>query len=102
VCRLAKNAVRLVLITQELGAGPMSNVIRQIMVLFDTAKRPSRASQILMGGSITAFDLPPVPGETASSIRPDLIYGRDRGVVVIHLLARLVQWLMRVRGAGAF
>jgi hypothetical protein len=35
VCRLAKNAVRLVLITQELGAGPMSNVIRQIMALFD-------------------------------------------------------------------
>jgi hypothetical protein len=35
VCRLAKSAVRLVSITQELGDGPMSNVIRQIMALFD-------------------------------------------------------------------
>jgi Resolvase, N terminal domain len=35
VRRLAKNGVRLVSITQELGDDPMSNMIRQIMVLFD-------------------------------------------------------------------
>jgi site-specific DNA recombinase len=35
VRRLAKNGVRLVSITQELGDDPMSNMIRQIMALFD-------------------------------------------------------------------
>src|SRR6266487_4464035 len=34
VRRLAKNGVRLVSITQELGDDPMSNMIRQIMALF--------------------------------------------------------------------
>jgi DNA invertase Pin-like site-specific DNA recombinase len=35
VRRLAKNGVRLLSITQELGDDPMSNMIRQIMALFD-------------------------------------------------------------------
>jgi site-specific DNA recombinase len=35
VRRLAKNGVLLVSITQELGDDPMSNMIRQIMALFD-------------------------------------------------------------------
>src|SRR5437899_4491878 len=35
VRRMAKNGVRLVSITQELGDDPMSNMIRQIMALFD-------------------------------------------------------------------
>jgi site-specific DNA recombinase len=35
VRRFAKNGVRLVSITQELGDDPMSNMIRQIMALFD-------------------------------------------------------------------
>jgi site-specific DNA recombinase len=35
VRKLVKNNVRLVSITQELGDGPMSNMIRQIMALFD-------------------------------------------------------------------
>src|SRR5207237_1316777 len=35
VRRLAKNGVRLVSITQELGDDPTSNMIRQIMALFD-------------------------------------------------------------------
>ncbi len=35
VRRLAKNGGRLVSITQELGDDPMSNMIRQIMALFD-------------------------------------------------------------------
>src|SRR6202022_4489713 len=35
VRRLAKAGVRLVSITQELGDDPMSNMIRQIMALFD-------------------------------------------------------------------
>jgi DNA invertase Pin-like site-specific DNA recombinase len=35
VRRLAKSGVRLVSITQELGDDPMSNMIRQIMALFD-------------------------------------------------------------------
>jgi site-specific DNA recombinase len=35
VRRLAKNGVRLISITQELGDDPMSNMIRQIMALFD-------------------------------------------------------------------
>jgi site-specific DNA recombinase len=35
VRRLARNGVRLVSITQELGDDPMSNMIRQIMALFD-------------------------------------------------------------------
>src|ERR1700758_1389066 len=49
VRRLAKAGVRLVSITQELGDDPMSNMIRQIMALFDeyqskeTAKHPLRA-----------------------------------------------------------
>ena len=46
VRRLAKNGVRLVSITQELGDDPMSNMIRQIMALFDeyqNAKHTLRA-----------------------------------------------------------
>jgi site-specific DNA recombinase len=49
VRRLAKAGVRLVSITQELGDDPMSNMIRQIMALFDeyqskeNAKHPLRA-----------------------------------------------------------
>ena len=39
VRRLAKNGVRLVSITQELGDDPMSNMIRQIMALFDEDRR---------------------------------------------------------------
>lgn len=35
VRRLAKTGVRLVSITQETGDGPMGNMIRQIMALFD-------------------------------------------------------------------
>jgi site-specific DNA recombinase len=41
VRRRAKNGVRLVSITQELGDDPMSNMIRQIMAPFDEY-RPRR------------------------------------------------------------
>src|SRR5258708_18657288 len=51
VRRLAKNGVRLVSITPELGDDPMSNMIRQIMRLFaeyqsqETAKHTLRANR---------------------------------------------------------
>ncbi len=44
VRRLAKNGVRLVSITQELGDDPMSNMIRQIMALFDEYQSKENAN----------------------------------------------------------
>ena len=35
VCKLTKNGVRLIWITQDLGDDPMSVMMRQIMTLFD-------------------------------------------------------------------
>ena len=46
VRRLAKNGVRLVSITQELGDDPMSNMIRQIMALFDECQSKENARQM--------------------------------------------------------
>src|SRR5690349_19684839 len=47
VRRLAKNGVRLVSITQELGNDPMSNMIRQIMALFDEYRSKENAKHTL-------------------------------------------------------
>ena len=47
VRRLAKNGVRLVSITQELGGDPMSNMIRQIMALFDEYQSKENAKHTL-------------------------------------------------------
>ncbi len=47
VRRLAKNGVRLVSVTQELGDDPMSNMIRQIMALFDEYQSKENAEHIL-------------------------------------------------------
>jgi site-specific DNA recombinase len=47
VRRLAKNGVRLVSITQELGDDPMCNMIRQIMALFDEYQSKENAKQTL-------------------------------------------------------
>jgi DNA invertase Pin-like site-specific DNA recombinase len=47
VRRLAKNAVRLVSITQELGDDPMSNMVRQIMSLFDEYRSKENAKHTL-------------------------------------------------------
>ncbi|WP_461346021.1 recombinase family protein [Bradyrhizobium sp. USDA 4451] len=47
VRRLAKNGVRLVSITQELGDDPMSNMIRQIMALFDEYQSEENAKHTL-------------------------------------------------------
>src|SRR6266705_1298257 len=47
VRRLAKNRVRLVSITQELGDDPMSNMIRQIMALFDEYQSKENAKHTL-------------------------------------------------------
>jgi hypothetical protein len=47
VRRLAKNGVRLVSITQELGDDPMSNMIRQIMALFDEYQSNENAKHTL-------------------------------------------------------
>jgi site-specific DNA recombinase len=47
VRRLAKNGVRLVSITQELGDDPMSNMIRQIMALFDEYQSKENAKHTL-------------------------------------------------------
>jgi site-specific DNA recombinase len=47
VRRLAKNGVRLVSITQELGDDPMSNMIRQIMALFDEYQSRENAKHTL-------------------------------------------------------
>jgi site-specific DNA recombinase len=47
VRRLAKNDVRLVSITQELGDDPMSNMIRQIMALFDEYQSKENAKHTL-------------------------------------------------------
>ncbi len=55
VRRLAKNGVRLVSITQELGDDPTSNMIRQIMALFDEYQSKENARQGFWNGS-----LPPI------------------------------------------
>jgi site-specific DNA recombinase len=47
VRRLAKNGVRLVSITQELGDDPMGNMIRQIMALFDEYQSKENAKHTL-------------------------------------------------------
>jgi site-specific DNA recombinase len=47
VRRLAKNRVRLASITQELGDDPMSNMIRQIMALFDEYQSRENAKHTL-------------------------------------------------------
>jgi site-specific DNA recombinase len=47
VRRLAKNRVRLISITQELGDDPMSNMIRQIMALFDEYQSKENAKHTL-------------------------------------------------------
>jgi site-specific DNA recombinase len=47
VRRLARNGVRLVSITQELGDDPMSNMIRQIMALFDEYQSKENAKHTL-------------------------------------------------------
>ncbi|MBV8698505.1 MAG: recombinase family protein, partial [Bradyrhizobium sp.] len=47
VRRLAKNGVRLVSITQELGGDPMSNMIRQITALFDEYQSKENAKHTL-------------------------------------------------------
>jgi site-specific DNA recombinase len=47
VRRLAKYGVRLVSITQELGDDPMSNMIRQIMALFDEYQSKENAKHTL-------------------------------------------------------
>jgi site-specific DNA recombinase len=47
VRQLAKNGVRLVSITQELGDDPMSNMIRQIMALFDEYQSKENAKHTL-------------------------------------------------------
>lgn len=47
VRRLANNGVRLVSITQELGDDPMSNMIRQIMALFDEYQSKENAKHTL-------------------------------------------------------
>ena len=49
VRRLAKAGVRLVSITQELGDDPMSNMIRQIMALFDEYQSKENAKHTLTG-----------------------------------------------------
>jgi hypothetical protein len=47
VRRLAKNGVRLISITQELGDNPMSSMIRQIMALFDEYQSKENAKHTL-------------------------------------------------------
>jgi DNA invertase Pin-like site-specific DNA recombinase len=47
VRRVAKAGVRLVSITQELGDDPMSNMIRQIMALFDEYQSKENAKHTL-------------------------------------------------------
>ncbi|WP_083850598.1 recombinase family protein [Rhodovulum sp. PH10] len=47
VRRLAKNGVRLISVTQELGDDPMSNMIRQIMALFDEYQSKENAKHTL-------------------------------------------------------
>ena len=47
VRRLVKNGVRLISITQELGDDPMSNMIRQIMALFDEYQSKENAKHTL-------------------------------------------------------
>jgi hypothetical protein len=47
VRRLAKRAVRLVSIIQELGDDPTSSMIRQIMALFDAHKSKENARHTL-------------------------------------------------------
>jgi len=51
--RLAKNGVRPLSITQARGDDPMSNMIRQIMALFD-----ERATRIELRGLLADWSLP--------------------------------------------
>jgi site-specific DNA recombinase len=47
VCRLSKNGIRLVSITQDLGDDPMSVMMRQIMALFDEYQSKENAKHTL-------------------------------------------------------
>ena len=47
VRRLAKNRVRLISITRQLGDDPMSNMIRQLMALFDEYQSKENAKHVL-------------------------------------------------------
>jgi site-specific DNA recombinase len=80
VRRLAKNGVRLISITQELGDDPMSNMIRQIMALFDEYQSKENAKHTLRAMKENARQgfwngaLPPIgyriiAGEQRSPIR---------------------------------
>jgi site-specific DNA recombinase len=62
VRRLAKNGVRLVSITQELGDDPMSNMIRQIMALFDEYQSKENAKHTLRANRQRFWNgsLPPI------------------------------------------
>jgi site-specific DNA recombinase len=63
VRRLAKSGVRLVSITQELGDDPMSNMIRQIMALFDEYQSKENAKHTLRANARQGFwngALPPI------------------------------------------
>src|SRR5215469_6828650 len=66
VRRLAKNGVRLVSITQELGDDPMSNMIRQIMALFDeyqSKENPNHTRRAMKENARQGFwngSLPPI------------------------------------------
>ncbi|MEN3375333.1 MAG: hypothetical protein V7604_688 [Hyphomicrobiales bacterium] len=93
VRRLAKNGVRLVSITQELGDDPMSNMIRQIMALFDEYQSKENAKHTLRAmkenarqasgtahyhQSVTASWKPPSSAATAPRRHWRLIPSRPR------------------------
>src|ERR1700684_3405690 len=72
VRRLAKNGVRLISITQELGDDPMSNMLRQIMALFDEYQSQENAKNTLRAMTKNARQgfwtgaLPPIGYRTAA------------------------------------
>src|SRR5262245_50745249 len=76
VRRLAKNGVRLVSITQDLGDDPMSNMIRQIMALFDEYQSRENAKHTLRAMKENARQgfwngaLPPIGYRVVASEQP--------------------------------
>lgn len=69
VRRLAKNGVRLVSITQEMGDDPMHVMMRQIMALFDEYQSKENARQGFWNGSLPPIGYRVVAAEQRGAAR---------------------------------
>ncbi len=81
VRKLAKNGVRLVSITQEMGDGPMHVMMRQIMALFDEYQSKENAKHVLRALRRTrgkASGTAPCRRSATASSRPSSAARRSR------------------------